>query len=68
MKNEAKLPCCPFYLKENNGKLYCEGATLKFPDRTTRNETVDKYCSSMENYNRCMICKMLMAYYERSEE
>lgn len=67
MKIDAKLPCCPFYLKERNRRLYCEGAIIKFPSRTSRNELVNTYCASMENYHNCAMCKMLMNYYDRKE-
>lgn len=67
MDDYTHIPYCPFYRKEQNGKLYCEGGTVKFPDRIARREIVYEFCASPDNYKNCTICKMLMNYYVRKE-
>lgn len=65
MDDNSHIPFCPFYTKERDGKLNCEGGTVKFPDRIARREIVYKYCASPDNYKNCIIYQMLMNYYER---
>ena len=68
MYEACHIPYCPFYCREKDKKLYCEGGTLRFPDRISRREIVYKYCASSDNYKNCTICQMLMNYYERKEQ
>lgn len=62
---DVRVPYCPYYGREREGKLYCEGVTIKFPDQEAREEIVRDYCSDPGNYQNCMICKMLSSYYDR---
>ena len=57
---------CPYYLYEKKGVVFCEGATVKFPDRAARMEFKSSNCCS-ENfeYKKCAICKTLEEYYSR---
>lgn len=66
MSDTSKLnePLCPFYGKKNPDKLYCEGATVKFPDRTAGSDWVRDRCASEYGYKNCPIYEMLMSYYE----
>ena len=59
------LPVCPFFLKDNNGKIYCEGGIVKPPDRNTKNEILYKHCTNMDNHKNCTIYQMLSDYYSR---
>lgn len=68
MDNEVSLPVCPFYVKDSREKMWCEGGTIKLPDREARHEIVMEYCSNMRNYKNCTICRMLMNYYDRKEQ
>jgi hypothetical protein len=61
---------CPYYSKTSSGtelrrggRLYCEGATLKFPDAEARCEIVDTYCGNSGGYKQCPIKVMLDHYY-----
>lgn len=61
---------CPYYVKtvtrteqHHGGRLYCEGATLKFPDIEARSEIVEAYCGNGKGYERCPIWLMLEHYY-----
>lgn len=67
MNNESKLPVCPFYVKATYNRVYCEGGTFKIPDPKARHELISEYCSDMENYKNCTICRMLVNYYDRQE-
>ena len=62
---DKQLPYCPFYHKDTFEKLYCEGATVKFPDRDARSEIVDVFCCSAANHKNCPIYKMMANYYDR---
>ena len=65
MDDNSGLPVCPFFRKEHNGKIYCEGAVLKFPDRIARRKIAYGFCASMEDYQNCMIHQTLTDYYNR---
>jgi hypothetical protein len=65
---DNKLPYCPFYRKDNFERLYCEGATVKFPDREARIEIVEEFCCSEVNHKNCPIYKMMVNYYDRKYE
>ena len=38
---------CPFFKRDNNLILYCEGAKLMFPDTDARSEFVLGYCETI---------------------
>ena len=59
---------CPFYKRESCLKLYCESASLKFPDAPARNEYVRDYCANNINWKKCSIAHALENYYYRKEE
>ena len=59
---------CPFYKKEICLKLYCEGGTIKFPDKDARSEFVLAYCTNSYNWRKCPIAHCLENYYFRKED
>lgn len=59
---------CPFYMYEKNGKLSCEGASLKFPDKDARSEYVLKYCTNSYGWRKCPIAHYMENYYFRKDE
>ena len=67
MVKHTDLPYCPFFVKETSGRMYCEGGTIKFPDRLVRKEFLCEYCSNENNHTNCMIYQTLMRYYDRKE-
>ena len=65
--DNSHIPYCPFYRKDAVDKLYCEGGTIKFPDREAGHEIIYTICSSAEKHKHCTLYKMLMNYYDRKE-
>ena len=63
--DNSHIPYCPFYHKDGLDKLFCEGGTIKFPDREARYEIVYNVCASERNHKNCTLYKMLMGYYDR---
>ena len=61
-----KTIICPFWKWEGEGSSICEGCKLTFPDRSTRQEYIDRFCGSME-YRQCTIAAALMRYYDEKE-
>lgn len=59
---------CPFFKRECYLKLYCEGASMKFPDTEARGEYVGKYCAALHRWKECSVADMLENFYERKEE
>lgn len=56
---------CPYYRKEENLKIFCEGylegmgITLTFADVTECRLHKKYLCQNIERYKKCPICKML---------
>ena len=60
---------CPFFLQDRgNGRVCCEGASLKFPDKEARREFVYRLCAHPEGYKECRMRLALEHYYERKYE
>lgn len=58
---------CPFFKKNEQLRLQCEGGMVKFPDKEARTEYLTDYCANSINWNKCTICRNLENYYERKE-
>ena len=57
---------CPFFHKvREGGKINCEFATIKPPDKQTFEEFVTTHCASEDGYKNCEFYKALDKYYER---
>ena len=59
---------CPYFRKENRGRVYCEGATLKFPDKEARRDIVYRFCAHPTGYNDCPLKQAMDGYYQRRYE
>lgn len=60
---------CPFFQQDRgNGRVCCEGATLKFPDKEARRDFVYRLCAHPEGYKECRMRLALEHYYERKYE
>jgi hypothetical protein len=57
---------CPFFRKvREGGKINCEFATIKPPDKESFDEFVENYCANETDYKNCVFYKLLDEYYER---
>ena len=57
---------CPFYMYDRGNMLFCEGATLKYPDKKAKKDHLDCYCCNGDSgYKKCMVNSLLENYYER---
>ena len=71
IKNEESKPMammrmeCPFYKRAKDLILYCEGGTLRFPDKDAKSELVIGYCSHPFNWRKCTIAHCLENYHFR---
>lgn len=69
-----KYWCCPYLVGTDMRRVSCEGGTcLRFPDRKTAKDWLEKYCSC-ENadaydgrWKQCPIAKIYEDFYERQE-
>ena len=61
----GKTYCCPFYRWEEALSVHCEGGCVRFPDKETRNDYLDQYCSANPCWEHCSIAAALQGYYER---
>lgn len=55
---------CPFYVKEKNGYVYCEGCRMCFKDAVHRREIIYRLCAHPDGYKSCRIYAALVKYYE----
>lgn len=57
---------CPYFRRERGGGvIYCECATLRFPDKQARRDIVYRFCAHPEGYHACPLKQALDGYYER---
>lgn len=55
---------CPYFQFEKDGKTYCEGAILRWPDRAARRGYVYSRCaSSCGGWRQCEVYRYMEAYY-----
>lgn len=67
MRDEnTAIGICPFFQQDRgNGRVSCEGAQLKFPDKEARREFVYRLCAHPDGYKECPLRVALEHYYER---
>ena len=71
---ESMYVVCPFYRRNDTTnsvhRICCEGVdtsntlNLVFASQAKMHEYVVRYCNSVENHKRCMICQMLTKKWE----
>jgi hypothetical protein len=66
---EAKYVVCPFYIRSDQNKIYCEGVNenntlnLVYEDSNKKRDYSLRYCRNADNYKNCLICQMLNRKY-----
>ena len=60
--------CCPYWHKEKQDRITCEGGTIRFPDKTGREDWIRRYCISQHGWADCPVAEMMETYYERKDE
>ncbi len=57
---------CPYYLYDRGDMLFCEGATLKYPDKGAKKNCLHTYCCNEEcGYKKCTLYGVMEDYYKR---
>ena len=57
---------CPYFKRDRGGgRVVCEGASFKFPDKLSRREYLYRFCAHPEGYKSCPLKVALDHYYER---
>ena len=57
---------CPFFQRiREGGRINCECATIKPPDKQFQEDFANEYCASGSGYKNCPFYKLLVEYYER---
>ena len=60
---------CPYYQRDRgNGRIYCECAHFRFPDREARREILYGFCAHPTNYKSCPLKVAMDHFYERKYE
>ena len=61
----SKYAVCPYYRKNDTNRICCEGVEdnnvvhLVFGTPQEWRAYEERFCNSMENYNKCKLCQML---------
>lgn len=57
---------CPYYVKDRGrGRISCECAQFRFPDRLTRREILYRFCAHPGGYKDCALKQAMDRFYER---
>ena len=60
---------CPYYQRDRGqGRVYCECARFRFPDKEARREIVYTFCAHHVGYKMCPIKMAMDHFYERKYE
>jgi hypothetical protein len=60
---------CPFFVWDDVCRVCCEGkCVINFPDRTEAKKYIELYCASDGGWKNCSAARMLLSYYERTQE
>lgn len=57
---------CPYWRKDKEKRITCEGGTVKFPDHAARVGFIHRNCAS-DSWPGCPLARMLNDYYERTQ-
>ena len=67
---ESKYVVCPFYRRNDTNRICCEGVddtntlNLVFGSKPALLEYEKRYCNSIDNHKRCLLCQMLSSKWE----
>ena len=56
---------CPYFNHRTHGRIYCEGAIIRLPDKQGLTDFAQQFCGSAEGYRSCAVYLRLEAYYEQ---
>ena len=57
---------CPYYMYDKGNLLFCEGVTMRYPDKKSKKDYFTCYCCSENNgYEKCTMHNLLCDYYNR---
>lgn len=59
---------CPFFKWDECDKIHCEGGRLVFRSRESITDYADRYCGSVDGWQRCTIAASIETYYDRLHE
>lgn len=60
---------CPFYKWDERLCVHCEGGgRAAFPDRETAKDYADRYCGSLDGWEKCTLAAARVRYYERTDK
>lgn len=63
---DAHEGICPYFMRDRGqGRVCCECARFRFPDKESRREIVYRYCAHPNGYKVCMLKQALDHHYER---
>ncbi len=60
-----KTFACPFFKWDERLCVHCEGGVVRFRDRREAMEYIDRYCASVDGWEKCSLARSLLGYYER---
>lgn len=63
---DVNVGICPYFKRDRgNGRVTCEGASFRFPDKLARREYLYRFCAHPSGYKTCPLKVALDHHYER---
>lgn len=64
-----KVWTCPFFKWDDQQSIGCEGGKLRFYDKESAVEYMDKYCAGTAcSWEQCTVAASLLKFYDRKED
>ncbi len=57
---------CPYFIREEKTRVYCEMCRFTYPSKEARRQHVYTYCGSIDGFEKCYIKRILDDEYERN--
>lgn len=63
---DVNVGICPYFKRDRGkGRINCEGASFRFPDKLARREYLYRFCAHPSGYKICPLKVALDHHYER---
>lgn len=70
---ESRYVVCPFYRRNDNNRICCEGVdktntlNIVFGSQPDLHKYVLRYCNDIDGHKRCLLCQMLTKKWEEKK-
>jgi hypothetical protein len=61
-----RIWCCPYFKWDKRQEVHCEGGAVAMTDRGLFLEYIERYCASVDGWQKCTIAQAMTKYYQES--